>query len=156
MTGTAEAKLKELGIEIPIPPEPKGNYIPVVGIGNVLHLCGHVPQSADGKLTKGKLGVNMTVEEGYQSARLCAINIIATLKRELGELDRIKRIVKVVGFVNCSDEFGDQPKVINGASDLFAEVFGEAGRHARSAVGSNALPLGIATEVECVVEIIDS
>ena len=119
----------------------------------MLHLCGHIPQTLDGNLIKGKLGKDISVEEGYESARACGINILGTLQKELGTLDKVKRVIKVVGFVNCTDDFTQQPAVINGASDLFGEVFGEKGRHARSAVGSNALPLGIATEVECIVEI---
>lgn len=103
-------------------------------------------------LLKGKLGSTYTVEQGYESAKACAINILATLKSELGTLDRVKQVVKVVGFVACTDDFEQQPAVINGASDFFVEVFGEKGRHARSAVGTNSLPLGIATEVECIVE----
>mmetsp|Transcript_20072 Transcript_20072/g.24810 ORF Transcript_20072/g.24810 Transcript_20072/m.24810 type:complete len:156 (-) Transcript_20072:136-603(-) len=153
MAGTIETKLSTLGIELPTPPAPKGNYISVSRLGNALHVCGHIPQTASGDLILGKLGKDITVERGYESARACAINILATLKMELGDLDKVKRIVKVVGFVNCTDDFTQQPAVINGASDLFAEVFGEKGVHARSAVGSNALPLGIATEVECIVEV---
>lgn len=122
-----------------------------VCMGNALHLCGHIPMTKDG-LLKGKLGATYTVEQGYESAKACAINILATLKSELGTLDRVKQVVKVVGFVACTDDFEQQPAVINGASDFFVEVFGEKGRHARSAVGTNSLPLGIATEVECIVE----
>lgn len=122
-------------------------------VGNILHLAGHIPARENGELIKGKLGSTLTVEEGYQSAKCCAINILSTLKGELGTLDNVKRIVKVVGFVACTDDFEMQPAVINGASDFFGEVFGEKGRHARSAVGTNALPLGIATEVECIVEV---
>ena len=145
-------KLRELQITLPIPPEPKGNYVSSVRVGNCLHICGHIPQH-EGGLVKGKIGKDLTKEEGYRSARFCAINILGTIQKELGTLDRVTRIVKVVGFVNCTEDFIEQPAVINGASDLFVEVFGEKGRHARSAVGSNALPLGIATEVECIVEI---
>lgn len=117
----------------------------------MLHLCGHIPQKENGDLIKGKVGDNLSVEEGYQSARTCAINILGTLSKELGSLDKVKQVVKLVGFVNCTDDFMQQPAVINGASDLFVEVFGTIGVHARSAVGTNALPLGIATEVECIV-----
>ena len=120
-------------------------------MGNALHLCGHIPMTKEG-LLKGKLGSTYNVEQGYESAKACAINILATLKSELGTLDRVKQVVKVVGFVACTDDFEQQPAVINGASDFFVEVFGEKGRHARSAVGTNSLPLGIATEVECIVE----
>lgn len=128
-----------------------GNYISCVKVGNTIHVCGHIPQKADGDLIKGKLGGNLSIEEGYASARTCAINILGTLQQELGSLEKVKKVIKMVGFVNCTDDFTQQPAVINGASDLFVEVFGEKGVHARSAVGSNALPLGIATEVECIV-----
>lgn len=129
-----------------------GNYVSFVRIGNLLHLSGHIPATENG-LIKGKLGSTLSVEEGYKSAKTCAINILATLQEELGTLDNVKQIVKIVGFVACTDDFEQQPNVINGASDFFVEVFGEKGNHARSAVGTNALPLGIATEVECIVEI---
>eukprot|EP00565_Helicotheca_tamesis_P000675 CAMPEP_0185731120 /NCGR_PEP_ID=MMETSP1171-20130828/11933_1 /TAXON_ID=374046 /ORGANISM="Helicotheca tamensis, Strain CCMP826" /LENGTH=158 /DNA_ID=CAMNT_0028400315 /DNA_START=210 /DNA_END=686 /DNA_ORIENTATION=+ len=154
--GKVEQRLAELGIEIPSSAAaPKGNYVPAVRYGNTLHLCGHLPQRvSDKSIIKGKLGVDLSIEEGYESARTCAINILGTLQAELGTLDKVERIIKVVGFVNCSNDFEGQASVVNGASDLFAEVFGvEVGRHARSAVGSNALPLGIATEVECIVAI---
>lgn len=148
-------KLKSMGITLSEPPSPKGNYVSCVQSGNLLHVCGHIPTKEDGSLIVGRLGEDMTVDEGYASAKSCAINILATLSKELdGDWSRVVRIVKVVGFVNCANDFQQQPAVINGASDLFGEVFGpEIGRHARSAVGSNSLPLGIATEVECIVEI---
>lgn len=149
-------KLKSMGIIIREAPPPKGNYISCVRSGNVLHLCGHIPQTDDGILITGRLGQDLTVEQGYESARWCAINILNTLHKELGgDWDRVVRVVKVVGFVNSADDFQQQPAVINGASDLFGEVFGPKGIHARSAVGSNTLPLGIATEVEAIVEIQD-
>ncbi len=130
----------------------KGNYTSCVRVGNMLHLCGHIPQKENGDLIKGKVGDNLSVEEGYQSARTCSINILGTLSKELDSLDKVKQVVKLVGFVNCTDDFTQQSSVINGASDLFVEVFGTSiGLHARSAVGTNALPLGIATEVECIV-----
>jgi len=154
--GKTEAKLKELDISIPIPPSPKGNYVSVVRSGNLLHLCGHIPTTSTGELIQGKLGKDLTVEQGYESAKACAINILGTLSKELGEgnLDKIRRVVKVVGFVNCTNDFTQQPSVINGASDLFGSVFGTLrGQHARSAVGTNSLPLNIATEVECIVEL---
>uniref|UniRef100_A0A6U3RNV6 Endoribonuclease L-PSP/chorismate mutase-like domain-containing protein n=1 Tax=Ditylum brightwellii TaxID=49249 RepID=A0A6U3RNV6_9STRA len=154
--GKIEQRLAELGIEIPSSAaSPKGNYVPAVRYGNILHLCGHIPQRvADKSLITGKLGVDLSVEQGYESARTCAINILGTLQAELGTLDKVEKIIKVVGFVNCSNDFDKQANVINGASDLFGEVFGkEVGQHARSAVGSNALPLGIATEVECIVAV---
>jgi len=152
-------KLQSMGITIRESPSPKGNYISCVRSGNLLHLCGHIPQKDDGTLICGRLGGEggMTVEEGYESARWCAINIVNTLHKELdGDWDRVSRIVKLVGFVNSADDFQQQPAVINGASDFFGEVFGPTiGVHARSAVGSNTLPLGIATEVEAIVEIKD-
>lgn len=154
--GETEANIQALGIIVPTAPSPKGNYVSVVRTGNLLHLCGHIPTTASGEIITGKVGKDLSVEEGYNSARACAINILATLTSELGEgnLDQIKRIVKVVGFVNCTDDFTQQPSVINGASDLFGDVFGKGrGQHARSAVGTNSLPLNIATEVECIVEV---
>lgn len=150
--GKIEEKLESMGIVIPAAMAPKGNYVSCVPVGNILHLSGHIPATSEG-LIKGKLGSTMSVQEGYQSARTCAINILATLQKELGTLDRVKRVVKIVGFVACTDDFDQQPSVINGASDFLVEVFGEKGQHARSAVGTNALPLGIATEVECIIEI---
>jgi enamine deaminase RidA (YjgF/YER057c/UK114 family) len=148
-------RLKELGISLPDPSTPKGNYALVVRTGNLLHFSGHVPQKQDGSLWTGKVGCDLTVEQGYQSARCCAIQLLATLQREVqGDWSRVVRIVKIVGFVQCTDDFHQQPSVINGASDLFVQVLGETvGKHARSAVGTNALPLNIATEVECIVEI---
>eukprot|EP00546_Thalassionema_frauenfeldii_P015950 CAMPEP_0178898804 /NCGR_PEP_ID=MMETSP0786-20121207/2546_1 /TAXON_ID=186022 /ORGANISM="Thalassionema frauenfeldii, Strain CCMP 1798" /LENGTH=154 /DNA_ID=CAMNT_0020569587 /DNA_START=75 /DNA_END=539 /DNA_ORIENTATION=+ len=149
-------KLQSMGITIREAPSPKGNYISCVRTGNLLHLCGHIPQKDDGSLVCGRLGQDLSVEEGYESARWCAINILNTLHKELnGDWSRVVRVVKVVGFVNSADDFQQQPAVINGASDLFGEVFGLAGVHARSAVGSNTLPLGIATEVEAIVEVKD-
>lgn len=156
--GETQSNLKALGISIPTPPSPKGNYVPVVRSGEkLLHLCGHIPTTKSGEIITGKVGKELTKEEGYESARACAINILGTLSSELGGiegLDQIKRIVKVVGFVNCVSDFTQQPFVVNGASDLFGDVFGkERGRHARSAVGTNSLPLNIPTEVECIVEL---
>eukprot|EP01083_Nonionella_stella_P212248 766719_1 len=150
--GKIENKLTSMGVVLPPATSPAGNYVNAVRTGNLLHLSGHIPKTSDGGLIKGKLGSTLTVEEGYTSAKTCAINILATLKSELGTLDNVKQIVKIVGFVACTDDFDQQPSVINGASDFFVEVFEEKGSHARSAVGTNALPLGIATEVECIVE----
>ena len=153
---TVSAKLKDLGITIRAPTAPKGNYCLCVRTGNLLHLCGHIPQKDDGSLIKGRVGQDMTVEEGYVSARCCAENILNTLHQELdGDWTRVVRIVKLVGFVNSADDFEQQPAVMNGASDLFVQVFGDAGLHARSAVGTNVLPLGVATEVEAIIEIRD-
>ena len=152
-SSSIESKLKELGITLPAPSSPKGNYISMVKVGNLLHLAGHIPQTLEGDLIKGKVGADLSVEDGYKSARMCALNILSTVQSEVGTLDTVKRIIKLVGFVNCTDDFTQQPAVINGASDLFAQVFGESGIAARSAVGTNALPLGVATEVECIIEV---
>jgi len=148
-----DKKLKELGIELIPATKPIANYVKAVRTGNLLFLAGHGPSLTDGTVMTGKLGQNYTVEQGYQAARQTAISLISTLKNELGDLNKVKRIVKVLGMVNCTPEFTDQPKVMNGCSDLFSQVFGEKGKHARSAVGMNALPLGMAVEVEIIVEI---
>lgn len=148
-----DKKLKELGIELIPATKPIANYVKAVRTGNLLFLAGHGPSLTDGTVMTGKLGQNYTVEQGYQAARQTAISLISTLKNELGDLNKVKRIVKVLGMVNCTPEFTDQPKVMNGCSDLLVQVFGEKGKHARSAVGMNALPLGMAVEVEIIVEI---
>jgi enamine deaminase RidA (YjgF/YER057c/UK114 family) len=151
----AEARLKQLGIELPGVPAPMANYVRAVRSGNLLFLAGHGPQK-DGKLTYiGELGRDLSVEEGAQAARLVGLNLLASTRDALGSLDRVKRIVKVLGMVRSAPGFGDQPKVINGFSDLMVEVFGDAGRHARSAVGMAALPLGISVEIEMIVEVAD-
>ena len=150
-----ESRLKEIGIELPSPVKPMANYVTTVQTGNLVFTSGHGPVSVNGELETGQLGADMTIEEGYQSARLVGLGLISTLKDALRNLDRIKRIVKVVGFVNSTPDFLDHPKVINGVSDLFVEVFGDKGKHARSAVGMVQLPGGIPVEVEVVVEIED-
>ncbi|MTJ79763.1 MAG: RidA family protein [Telmatospirillum sp.] len=148
-----EARLAELGIALPVAAAPAANYVSYVISGNQLVLSGQLP-AKDGKLAcLGRLGDGVSVEDGYQGARLCGINLIAQMKAALGDLDRVKRVVRLGGFVNCAPGFTDQPKVVNGASDLMVEVFGDAGRHARSAVGAPALPLGVAVEVDAIVEI---
>ena len=154
MSGQIDARLKELGIEIPEAAAPVANYLGFAMTGNLCFTAGQVTLKDGDLLHKGKLGAEISVDEGYQAARLCAINIIAQLKAACGgDLDRVKRVVKLVGFVNSTPDFTDQPKVINGASDLMVEVFGEAGKHARSAVSAGSLPIGVAVEVECVAEI---
>jgi len=147
---SAEQRLKELGIELPPPPKPAANYVTCVRTGNLLFVSGHGPGP---NAPSGKLGQNLSVEQGYQVAREVGMNILATVRAELGSLDRVKRVVKVLGMVNSDPSFGDQPKVINGCSDLFVEVFGEAGKHSRSAVGFVALPNQIAVEIECTMEV---
>lgn len=150
-----EAKLVELGITLPDPPQPVANYVNGVQAGNLIFLAGKGPRYPDGREITGKLGHDVTIEQGYEGARLTAINQLAVLKDMLGNLNRVKRIVKVLGMVNCDPSFVDQPKVINGFSDLMVEVFGEKGKHARAAVGMASLPRGQAVEIELVVEIYD-
>lgn len=152
---TPEERLKEKGIVLTTPSAPVANYVNVVRVGNLLFLSGKGPNKPDGSYVIGKVGKDLTTEQGYEAARLAAISHLSVLKAELGDLNRVKRIVKVLGMVNCTDDFKDQPKVINGYSDLMVEIFGEKGKHARSAVGMNALPLNIAVEVEVIVEIED-
>jgi enamine deaminase RidA (YjgF/YER057c/UK114 family) len=148
-----ENRLKEIGIELPPPVKPVANYVTTVQTGNLVFTSGHGPVSVDGELETGQLGTDMTIEEGYQSARLVGLGLISTLKDSLGDLDRIKKVVKIVGFVNSTPDFLDHPKVVNGVSDLFVEVFGDKGKHARSAVGMVQLPGGIPVEVEVIVEV---
>lgn len=151
MSGTVEVRLAALGITIPAATAPAANYVPTVISGNHLWISGQI-SVADGKFLVGKLIGEADMDGGRAAARQCAINIIAQIKAALGELDRVKRVVKLVGFVNSAPDFTDQPKVINGASDLLVEVFGDAGRHARSAVGVAALPFNVSVEIEAVVE----
>lgn len=149
----AEARLKQLGIELPAVPTPMANYVRAVRSGNLLFLAGHGPQK-DGKLTCiGKVGRDLSVEEGAQAARLVGLNLLASTREALGSLDRVRRIVKVLGMVRSAEGFGEQPKVINGFSDLMVEVFGDAGKHARSAVGMAELPMGIPVEIEMILEV---
>jgi enamine deaminase RidA (YjgF/YER057c/UK114 family) len=149
----AEQKLKEKGIVLTTPSNPVANYVNAVRVGNLLFLAGKGPTKADGTQITGKLGKDLTVEQGYESARIVAINHLAVLKATLGDLKKVKRFVKVLGMVNCESNFTDHPKVINGYSDLMVEIFGEKGKHARSAVGMGSLPNGIAVEVEVIVEV---
>lgn len=155
MAGQIDARLKELGITLPSPATPVANYVAFVRTGNLVFTSGQVTFNAAGKLDFiGKLGREFGIDEGYQAARLCAVNILAQLRNACdGDLDRVVRCVKIVGFVNATPDFADHPKVINGASDLVVAVFGDKGRHARSAVGMGSLPLGVATEVEAVFEV---
>lgn len=150
-----EAKLAELGIELPTPSAPVANYVNAVRTGNLLFLAGKGPLQADGTNITGKLGADLEIEQGYEAARITGINQLAVMKAELGNLNKVKRIVKVLGMVNSAPDFADQPKVVNGYSDLMVEVFGERGKHARAAVGMGALPGNIAIEVEMIVEVED-
>ena len=150
----AEARIKELGITLPSPVKPMGNYIPGVRVGNLLFLSGHGPiRVGDQPLTRGKVGRDMSTEDAYKVAREVGINLLGSARAVLGSLDKVKRVVKVLGMVNAVESFGDQPKVINGFSDLMVEVFGENGRHARSAVGMGSLPAGIPVEIEMILEL---
>lgn len=154
--GNIERKLKELGIELPIAPRPVANFVSAVTSGNRVYTAGTGPRMSDGKLLYiGKLGADVSVEQGQEAARLCTINILGVLKEHLGDLDRVKRIVKLLAFVNSTSDFHMQPQVINGASDLLVEVFGENGIHARSAIGTNVLPSNMPVEIEMIVEIWD-
>jgi enamine deaminase RidA (YjgF/YER057c/UK114 family) len=153
MTGRIESRLAELGITLPQATAPVANYVPWVRTGSQVFVSGQVSNGPDGFI-KGKLGDDMSVEQGASAARTCALSLIAQLKAACdGDLDRLVRVVKLVGFVNSTADFTDQPKVINGASDLMVEVFGDAGRHARSAVSAASLPLGVAVEVEAIFEV---
>jgi enamine deaminase RidA (YjgF/YER057c/UK114 family) len=148
-----DKKLKELGIELAPPAKPVANYVKAVRTGNLLFLAGEGPVKPEGGYITGKLGKDLTIEQGAAAARQTGIVMLATLKDQLGDLNKVKRIVKVLGMVNCTDTFTDQPKVINGFSDLMVAVFGEKGKHARAAVGMYALPSNIAVEIEMIVEV---
>ena len=151
-----EKRIQELGIILPESPQPIANYVPTVRTGNLLFVAGLGPAARpDGTTPNGKVGKDLTQEEGYEAARLVGINLLARLKSSLGDLDRVSRIVKLLSMVNCAPEFTQQPAVANGCSDLLVEVFGERGRHARSAVGMSSLPNDIPVEIEMIVEVRD-
>lgn len=148
-----ETKLAELGVTLPDAPAPAANYVPFVQVGDLVHVSGQISAGPDGFIT-GKLGDDMNVDAGAAAARSCAISLLAQVKAACGgDLDRLVRVVKLVGFVNSTSDFVDQPKVINGASDFMAEALGEAGRHARSAVSASSLPFGVAVEIEGIFQI---
>ena len=150
---TVEEKLRQMGLELPEPPKPVASYLPCVRTGNLLFVSGQVPREKGVLRFSGHLGGNLNVEDGRQAARLCALNALSAVKQELGTLDRVRRIVKLTGFVASAAGFTDQPKVVDGASVFLAELFGERGQHARAAVGVNELPLGSAVELEIIVEV---
>ena len=153
MLGIYEQKLAEQGITLPDAPAPAANYVPYVLVGNILYVSGQISQNASG-LIIGKLGENMTTEQGAEAARFCAINLLAQVKSACGgDLDQLVRVIKLTGFVNSMPEFTEQPQVINGASDLMGSVLGEAGKHARVAVSANSLPLGVAVEIDGIFQI---
>jgi len=149
----AEARLKELGLVLPAMVKPVANYVPYRIAGNVLYLSGQGPRDANGNNLSGKLGAEISIEEGYRRARLVGLGLLSAMRDALGSLDRVDYIVKLLGMVNATPDFNDPPKVINGCSDLFVDVFGEAGRHARSAVGHVTLPSQISVEIEAIVAI---
>ncbi len=154
MAGRIDARLAELAIELPDPPAPAANYVPYVQTGKLVFIAGQVPLVGGTAQYVGKVGGDFSVEEGAKCARLCAINVLAQLRAACGgDLDRVARCVKLGGFVNCAPDFTGQPQVVNGASDLIVEVFGEAGKHARFAVGAPSLPLGVAVEVDAIFEL---
>ena len=153
---TPERRLAELGLELPPAPKPMGTYVPAVQVGNLLFLSGLGPRRADGTMIQGKVGADLTIEQGREAARLVALNMLVNIRAALGSLDRVERVVKTLGMVNSAPDFDQHPKVIDGFADLFVEVFGpERGRGARSAVGMAALPNRIAVEVETIVQVRD-
>lgn len=153
MSGRIEARLTTLGITLPGAPAPVANYVPTRIVGDLLFVSGQISRTADGGLVAGKLGAGLDTRQGAAAARLCGLALLAQAKAALGELDRIAACVKLLGFVNCVADFKEQPAVVNGCSDLLVEVLGDAGRHARSAVGVNALPMDAAVEVEAIFQI---
>ncbi len=148
-----EKNLEKLGLTVPDAPKALAAYVPAVRVGNLVFTAGQIATVAGELKYKGKIGSDLTVEQGYEAARVCALNCLAVLKAEIGDLDRVERVVKVTGFVNSADGFNAQPKVINGASELLVAAFGDKGKHARAAVGSNELPLDTACEVEMIVAV---
>ena len=151
---TIENKLKELNIELPSAPDPVGAYVAFKKIGNFLFISGQLPISKDGKIIKGKIGAGLNLEDGQRASKLCVINILAQVKKALnGDLNKVKNCIKITGFVNSIDDFKDQPKVLNPASETLSSVFGVNGKHARAAISANSLPLGAAVEIEAIFEI---
>ena len=150
---TIEDKLRQMGLGLPEPPKPVAAYVPCVRTGNLLFVSGQVPREKGVLRFSGHVGGNLSIEEGQQAARICALNALSVVKGEVGSLDRVRRIVKLTGFVASAAGFTDQPKVVDGASTLLAELFGAKGQHARAAVGVNELPLGSAVEIEMIVEV---
>ncbi len=152
---SVEIRLKELGIELPPADKPVANYVQAIRTGNLVFLSGHGPKKPDGEFMTGKVGKDVDINFGKEAARLTAINLLASLKAEIGDLNKVKRIVKVFGMVNADESFTAHPQVINGCSDLLVSIFGERGKHARAAVGMNSLPMNITTEIEMIVEVME-
>ena len=153
MAGRIESRLKELGIVLPTPPAPVASYVPTAASGNLVFVSGQITSTAEGLKYVGVVGRDLSVEDGKAAARLCAVNLVAQIKAACGDLDRVKRCVKITVFVNAAPDFTQHPEVANGASDLLVEIFGEAGKHARAALGAGSLPRGVACEVEALFEI---
>ena len=153
MTGRIESRLKELGIALPTPPVPVASYVPTAASGNLVFVSGQITSTAEGLKYVGVVGRDLSVEDGKAAARLCAVNVVAQVKAACGDLDRVKRCVKLTVFVNATLDFTQHPEVANGASDLLVEIFGEAGKHTRAALGAGSLPRGVACEVEALFEI---
>lgn len=153
--GAIEDKISQLGYTLPAESTPGGNYVPSVPVpaAGLVYTAGHVARRADGSMVSGKLGADVSIEEGYEAAKLTALNLLGSLKAQVGDLDRVNRVVKLLCMVNCTPDFGQQPAVANGASDLLVEIFGDKGRHARSAVGMAALPGNVCIEIEMIVEV---
>ncbi len=150
---STEENLKKLNINLPKAPDPVGAYVASKIVGNLVFISGQLPLNSTGQLIKGKIGKELSLEQGQEAAKFCALNIIAQLKKKCGSLDKVKSCVKITGYVNSIDSFIDQPKVINGASDLISKIFGDKGKHTRAAVSVNSLPLGVAVEIEGIFEI---
>jgi enamine deaminase RidA (YjgF/YER057c/UK114 family) len=150
---TTRDRIKELGIELPAASTPAGNYIPAYRVGNLVYMSGVGPRKADGTLLLGKLGDDCTIEQGYEAARLCGLQILVNLEREIGDLDKVVHFVKLLGMINATPDFVATPKVMNGCSDVLVEVLGDRGRHARCAVGMATLPNGMAVEVESLIQV---
>jgi len=155
MAGKIDARLKELGITLPDAPMPAANYVPFTRSGNLIFVSGQIPMEGGKTQFIGKLGREFKIEDGQKAARLCALNVIAQVRAALGgDLDKVKHCLRVGGFVNSTPDFTDQPQVINGASDVIVQIFGDAGRHARAAVSAGSLPRGVAAEVEAIFEVV--
>jgi len=148
-----EEKLAHMGLSIPQPGPPVGNYVGAVRVGNLLFVSGHGPRRQSGEFITGKVGRDLTTAQAYEAAQVVMLNCLASVQREIGDLDRVQRVVKLLGMVNCTEDFLEHPQVINGASDLLVALYGDAGRHARSAVGMQQLPMNIAVEIEMIVEV---
>lgn len=153
MAGQIESRIKELGLELPTAPAPAGSYVQHYQSGNLLFVAGQITFWNGEVKFQGKVGQDYSIEEGQEAARICALNILAQAKDALGDLDKVKRIVKLSGFVNCPTDFDAHPKVINGASDLMGEIFGEKGKHTRIAMGAGSLPLNVAVEIDAIIEV---